>query len=105
MADRVSLSSDTPGFTEVGEFYSDTNRAIRYYYDAPGIDARDAKFVGYSLQDLTNERDGHLSTLDQSCAFAVLAALEARFKRDFHLRCQKKWRRNFFSVKCFSILN
>jgi hypothetical protein len=90
MAERVSLSSDMPGFADVADFYSDTQRSIRHYYASPAIGTLDPKFIGYSLQELSNEREEHLSTLDQTCAFAVLAALEASFRKDFHLRCSQR---------------
>ena len=90
MAERVSLSPDTPDFAEVADFYADTERSIRHYYASPIIGTLDPKFIGYSQQDLNDERDQHLFTLDQTCAFTVLAALEARFRTDFYLRCSQR---------------
>jgi hypothetical protein len=90
MVEKISLSSETPSFEEVAEFRSDTEKSIKYYYTIAGRGMLDQKFVGYSLEELNNERDEHLFTLDQTCAFAVLAALEASFRTDFYLRCSRK---------------
>jgi hypothetical protein len=86
MAEKVSLSSERPGFEDVAEFYNDAERSIRYFYAA----ATDLKFAGYSRQELENELLDRLRSLDQMCEFAILAALEASFRTDFHRRCSKR---------------
>lgn len=87
MAEKVSLSTDTPDYEDVAEFYRDAERSIRLYYATAAAQPTDPRFVGLSVHELNRERDDRLFTLDQTCAFVALAALEAGFRTDFHVRC------------------
>jgi hypothetical protein len=93
MAKTVSPSlhsPHTPRLEDVAKFYSDTQKSLYYYYSNGSLGNLDPKFVGYSPEELSQERSGHLRTLDEMCAFSVLAALEAEFRIDFKLRCVRR---------------
>jgi hypothetical protein len=89
MAERVSLT-DAPRIEEVAMFYSDTANSIRYYYASGSLAQLDPKFARYSPQDVQKERDERIETLDRVSAFDAFAAMEAQFKTDYYVRCQRK---------------
>jgi len=87
MGSRVSFSMEVLRIEEVAQMHDDTAKSLRFYYNAPGLAQRDAKFVGYSIEDVRQELAGHLGELERNAAFGVLAALEASFRMDFLARC------------------
>ena len=90
MGNRVSFSKEVLTIEKVAQKHRDFENGLRFYYNAPGLPRRDLKFVGYSRDDLVRELDERLRDLDRDSAFGILAALEASFRVDFHLRCEKR---------------
>jgi hypothetical protein len=90
MGNRVALSPERLEFEEVAIAHSDIAKSVRFYYGRASIEALDAKFIGYTPGEVEEERDRRLQYLDRSSAFNVLAALEATFKLDFDIRCDKR---------------
>jgi len=90
MGSRVSFSPEVLKIEEVAQVHEDMAKSLRFYYSAPGLEQRDAKFVGYSIEDVRRELELRLGELDRNSAFCVLAALEASFRTDFLVRCDKR---------------
>lgn len=92
MASRGSFSPDVLEIQAVVQTRHDTAASLRFYYTEPGIERRDAKFVGYALEDVRHELSERLEELDRSAAFGLLAALEATFRLDYLRRCDGRWK-------------
>jgi hypothetical protein len=90
MGNRVALSPERLEFEEVAIAHSDIANSIRFYYGQASMEALDAKFIGYTLGEVEQERDKRLEELDKNSAFNVLAALEASFRVDFLMRCYNR---------------
>jgi len=87
MGSRVPLSPERLVFEEVATAHSDIEKSIRFYYGQPSIETLDPKFIGYTPDQVAEERDERLAYLDRNAAFNVLAALEASFRLDIRVRC------------------
>jgi hypothetical protein len=98
MGDRISFSPELLQFEELAVSHSDTAKSLRFYYTAPSIENRDAKFIGYSRLDTQNELNLRLEELDKSFVLSLLAALEGNFKVDYNLRCQERKKGQTFKV-------
>jgi hypothetical protein len=82
----VDFSFDNPGSTEIANYYNDTDTSLRVYYN----DRSATKFFGYTPEETQAELERRLAELDATCAFTLLADLEATFKIDYLQRCYKK---------------
>lgn len=87
----VDFSSSNPGSTEIANYYNDTDSSLRFYYTTQTA----AKFFGYAPEEIQSELEARIAELDATCAFTLLADLEATFKIDYLQRCYKK-RKNLF---------
>jgi hypothetical protein len=92
MGKRLSFSAEILTLEHVGRTQRDMENSLRFYYTAPGLGYRDAKFVGYSVDEIREELEERLTELDRSSALAALAALEASFRTDFLVRCYNRWK-------------
>jgi hypothetical protein len=92
MARRLSFSSEILTLEHVAQVQDDTEKSLRFYYNAPGLVQRDSKFVAYSREDVRDELHERLVELDHTAAFGTLAALEASFRTDFLIRCTERWK-------------
>ncbi len=82
----VDFSSSNPGSTEIANYYNDTDSSLRFYYTTQTA----AKFFGYAPEEIQSELEARIAELDATCAFTLLADLEATFKIDYLQRCYKK---------------
>ena len=76
-----------PPFNKIEAFYKDSEFALEHLY----LKACPAdRFFGYSTGLLQVELKEKKAILDRMCSLELLAALEARFRIDYLVRCQKK---------------
>ncbi|HIF5584154.1 MULTISPECIES: hypothetical protein [Vibrio harveyi group] len=95
MPSKVAFSNKHSNLEDIEEYYVDSDAALRDYFLSPTVSP---KFIGYSLQELQNELKIRVDSLDRMCSLEILSTLEARFRVDYLLRCQKK-KRDRFSKK------
>ena len=74
--------------------YSDSERSLRFYYNEPGIENRDPKFLGYTPKEVQEELKERIDELDMHAALGVMAALEASFRTDYLVRCDARKKDN-----------
>jgi hypothetical protein len=87
---KVSLSNDHSSIEEIEEFYVDSETALTYYFNPSSFKEIPSHFVGYTKIEFDNELKTRKETLDRMCSLEVLAAIEARFRVDYILRCERK---------------
>jgi hypothetical protein len=92
MVRRVSFSSEVLRIDNVAQMYADTEKSLRFYYDSPGIEHRDTKFLGYSHDEVRQELQERLRELDGNAALEIMSALEASFRMDYQDRCDQRWK-------------
>ncbi len=86
---RVSFSFQKLLINEIESYYVISEKALRTFYQSS-----DHHFVGYTLDELDEELDNYIDELDKSCAFTVLAAIEAHLRVDYLQRCYNKEKDN-----------
>ena len=96
---KVAFSFDHSSINEIEAFYKDSEFALEHLY----LKACPAdRFFGYSTGLLQAELKEKKAILDRMCSLELLAALEARFRIDYLVRCQKKQKdslsRNFREI-------
>lgn len=84
MAKRVSFSNTAPELREISAHHSDTDAALRAYYDLSGNRSR---FLGYSEEELSAELRRRIEELERTSCLTLLSFLEARFRVDYLKRC------------------
>ncbi|OEF69202.1 hypothetical protein [Vibrio tasmaniensis] len=99
MPNKVAFSNDHSNLEDIEEYYFDSDQALQEYFLSSAVPA---KFIGYSLNMLQDELKARAKSLDRMCSLEILATLEARFRVDYLVRCQKK-RRDVFSKKLRAI--
>lgn len=99
MPKKVSFSNEHSNLEEIEEYYFDSDQALQQYFLSPTVAP---KFIGYTLIELQSELKNRTENLDRMCSLELLAALEARFRVDYLVRCQKK-KRDGFSKKMRAI--
>lgn len=90
MGDSFLFSSELLRFERVAVSHSDIESSIQFYYTAPLIEIRAPKFIGCSISAVQDEQKERLEDLDKNSVLSVLAALEASFRTDYIIRCQKR---------------
>ncbi len=96
---KISFTNTHTTLDEVGDYYVDSEASLNSFFNinlsAGQIPAR---FVGYSKSELDEKLKTRKNTLDRMCSLEILAAIEARFRIDYLLRCQNKFKDNL-SIK------
>jgi hypothetical protein len=91
MASTVSFSRKHSTLNDIEAYYVDSADALNFYFDPSGIsDHFDIRFHGYSRIMIDHELKLRKEALDRMCSLEILASLEARFRLDYLVRCQKK---------------
>ncbi|HDM8188406.1 hypothetical protein [Vibrio ouci] len=99
MPSKVAFSNDHSNLEDIEEYYFDSELALQQYFLSSEVPA---KFIGCSLSMLQEELKDRTESLDRMCSLEILATLEARFRVDYLVRCQKK-KRDVFSKKLRAI--
>ena len=86
---KVAFSSAHSSLSEIAGYYSDSEYALEAFYFElhPGD-----RFLGYSKEELQEELKERKQVLDRMCSLDLLAAIEARLRIDYLMRCQKKYK-------------
>lgn len=96
---KVALSNQHSSLDDIEEYYVDSEDSLNFYFAAStttlGISAR---FLGYTKREIGEELKVRKDTLDRTCSLELLAAIEAKFRVDYLLRCQNK-KKDFLSRK------
>ena len=85
----ISLSDKQITPREVNEHYKVVEGAIFLYYSAANPDFQ-TRFQYYSNDDILEERSASLAEAGEASTMMMLAAIEARFRVDYHCRHSKK---------------
>jgi len=101
-AAKVSFSKKHSSIEDIQDYYIDSESSLNFYFDTTKSEIILAKFVGYTKDEIVNELRDRKETLDRMCSLELLAAIEARIRIDYLLRCQTK-RRDQFSRKLRAI--
>lgn len=86
---NVAFSKKNSSIDEIEEYYIDSEDSLNYYFD---LAAAMPKFIGYTKDEIYNELKNRKETLDRMCSLEILAAIEARIRIDYLVRCQNKKR-------------
>ena len=88
---RVSFSQQNLTIEQIADYYQDTEGALNLFYSF-NFNTEDipAKFLGYSATEVNDELKQRKEALDRTCSMELLAALEARIRIDYLVRCQDK---------------
>lgn len=73
----------------LAECHQDIDSSLRLYYSHVSPDYL-IRFAGEPLEKIRQRLELRLKEADERSAFVVLTALEARFRADFQIRCQKR---------------
>lgn len=84
-----SFSGDHLELEEVHRYYRVVERAIRIYYSERNPEF-DSLFQGYKLDEIRKEMQADLNEHDLTMSMNVLSALEAAFRIDYSVRCQRR---------------
>ncbi|MBO9483106.1 hypothetical protein [Salinisphaera sp. G21_0] len=84
---KVSFSFSHSTIDEIGKYYEDCESGLEAFYLTLCPEDR---FIGYSKSELEKELKEKKAILDRTCSLELLAALEARFRIDYLIRCQNK---------------
>jgi hypothetical protein len=76
---------------ELASYHQDVEASLRLYF-SPSNPKWVERFVGKRLDDVNRELKLRLEESDVRSAFFVLTSLEAGFRLDFDLRCQRRWK-------------
>ena len=83
------LSGDHLELDEIDRYYRVVESAIRLYYSErnPGFGAL---FQDYTLDAIQREMQDRLDEHDLTMSMSLLSALEAAFRIDYSIRCQRR---------------
>lgn len=98
---KVAFSQSHSSIDDIEDYYIDSEESLNHYFNSAMVPAR---FIGYTKNELDNELKDRKQTLDRMCSLEVLAAIEARIRIDYLVRCQNK-KRDSFSKKLRAIHN
>ena len=99
MSNKVAFSNEHSTLEDIEQYFFDSERALESYFLG---DTVPASFVGYTLYELQDELKSRKESLDRMCSLEILSTLEARFRVDYLVRCQRK-KRDPFSKKLRAI--
>lgn len=85
MVKKVRFSEQHSTIEEIEKFYFYSEQSLIPYFSE-----RNSYFTGFSILELNNELREHKLALDRMSALEILAFLEARFRIDYLIRCQKR---------------
>lgn len=91
MADRVSFSGLNLKLSEIAAHYNDVEASLRGYFN-PVSPTYSKRFESYIIQEVEKELETRLSEQRQSTILTILSSVEAAFRIDYHLRCERKKR-------------
>lgn len=89
MARLAALSSGPVSIRDVSIYHTDTEASLRLYYSDASPDFS-ARFIGYLPDEVAEELGDRLEETDVRSSLAILVRLEAAFRKDFLIRCQKR---------------
>jgi hypothetical protein len=95
---KVSFSQSHSSIEDIEEYYVDSEESLNYYFNPLNFGVIPDRFIGYTKIEFDDELKTRKETLDRMCALEVLAAIEARLRIDYLVRCQNK-KRDGFSQK------
>jgi hypothetical protein len=100
---RTHLSTSAIfSLTDISEYHLDAERALHLYFSPLAPDYA-VRFFGYQPSSVRIELDSRLAETDLRSALAVLTRLEAAFRTDYDLRCNRRKRdsisRNFRELR------
>jgi len=96
---KVSLSNHHSTLEDIEEYYVDGESSLNFYFSSSStVSAISARFLGYTNKEIGEELKIRKDTLDRMCSLELLAAIEAKFRVDYLLRCQNK-KKDFLSKK------
>lgn len=99
MSKKVAFSNEHSTLEDIEQYFFDSERALESYFLG---DTVPPSFVGYTFIELQDELKSRKESLDRMCSLEILSALEARFRVDYLVRCQRK-KRDPFSKKLRAI--
>tara|TARA_B110000211_G_scaffold99557_2_gene115936 strand:+ start:7930 stop:8487 length:558 start_codon:yes stop_codon:yes gene_type:complete len=88
---KVAFSNQHSSLEDVEEYYVDSEDSLNHYFITSGsVGGISARFIGYTKKEIGEELKTRKDTLDRACSLELLAAIEAKFRVDYLLRCQNK---------------
>src|SRR5437764_15051806 len=74
---------------EIADYHNDVVLALRSYFKQDSLE-QDPRFIGYTTLEIAGLLAARIEETDLRSALAILTTLEAAFRVDFELRCQKR---------------
>lgn len=99
---KVAFSKSHSSIDDIEEYYVDSEGSLNHYFNPSNLATIPSKFIGYTKDEFANELRNRKETLDRMCSLEILAAIEARIRIDYLVRCQNK-KRDPFSKKLRAI--
>jgi hypothetical protein len=88
---KFSPSMQNLNLAEIRMYHFDIDEALKTYFNPKNLDLKNnPEYIQYTHDELIVIREKRREELRTSCCFNILAALEASFRIDFRLRCEKK---------------
>ena len=88
---RVSFSGQNLELEEIGRYHADIDNSLRRYFSWENA-TTEARFVGYTRNDLERELASTLAEVEHNSSMSILASLEATFRVDYLQRNYKRKR-------------
>lgn len=86
---KYSLSGENLSLTEISQYYTDCGKSLCLYFSEQNP-IFSTHFLGCTREEISTKLSNHIMELDKMSALNILSALEATFRIDYNLRCEKK---------------
>ncbi|WFO52531.1 hypothetical protein [Aeromonas veronii] len=88
---KTSFTNEHSTINDVEGYYVDSEASLKLFYNVNLQNSPiPARFFGYSKNEIFDELKERKETLDRMCSLELLAAIEARIRVDYLVRCQNK---------------
>lgn len=91
MAMRLSRSFQEQNIDSIADYRARVIRALRLYHSSDNPEFTHL-FAIKAMEEIQRELDELRNELDLQCSLGLLSAIEARFRIDFAIRCEKRYK-------------
>ena len=91
MAKRISKSNENLSFDDVADIYNYRENSLRLYFSDKNPNFLE-NFVGYTKEEINEELEIQLSEVEKDACLTILACVEAKFRIDYIIRCEKRYK-------------
>jgi hypothetical protein len=93
MADNDRKHQQVLSLKEIARYHEDVVSSLRTYFDDLSVQATE-RFFGYTRTERADELRFRIDETSLRSILVILASLEAKFRIDFELRCQRRLKDN-----------